>query len=130
MSNIIEKKSYAADLYCLSLPYDCIHRPLNTRVLVSAAANKTCSAGSCIMTPITKGIAAPIALIGSHFVAANFALSNFFQARFAFLFDSPLVLAIISLHKQYLRYTDHWTMQPSIHPAIIKNSGSKDSRKK
>lgn len=34
------------------------------------------------MTPITKGIAAAIALIGSHFVAANLALSDFFSGSF------------------------------------------------
>jgi hypothetical protein len=59
------------------------------------------------MAPITKGIAAPIALIGSHFVAANLALSNFFLARSAFLFDSPLVLAVVSMHNPYLSHTDH-----------------------
>ena len=74
--------AYSALLYCLSLPYDCIHRPLNTRVLVIAADTKTISIGSRITTPMTKGIAAPIAPIGSHFVAANLPLSRFFSDSF------------------------------------------------
>jgi hypothetical protein len=31
----------------------------------------------------------------------------FFLARSAFLFDSPLVLAIVSMHNPYLSHTDH-----------------------
>jgi hypothetical protein len=31
----------------------------------------------------------------------------FFLARSAFLFDSPLVLVIVSMHNPYLSHTDH-----------------------
>lgn len=47
----------------------------------------------------------------------------FFLARFAFLFDSPL--ATVSLHKQYLRYTDDPENATNVYFVTGKNSGSK-----
>jgi hypothetical protein len=37
----------------------------------------------------------------------------FFLTRSAFVFDSPLVLAIVHLQEQYLRHTDDYEIQPT-----------------